>query len=113
MEQLKLYKEPPENGLVIFCGASPTGKGLGLNFPLEIELRLRRPDPTFVRVFYDQVFEAYVGKRTLIHNNKDYFDPKAKRMLYEKLTGISAGPVAKGARQSFKVRFVFETQEWL
>jgi hypothetical protein len=92
-------------------GATPLPAGL--NFPLEIELRLRRPDPTFVRVFYDQVFEAYAGKRTLIHNNKDYFDPKAKRMLYEKLTGISAGPVAKGARQSFKVRFVFETQEWL
>jgi hypothetical protein len=33
-------------------------------------------------------------------------------MLYEKLTGISAGPVAKGARQTFKVRFMFETQQW-
>ena len=29
MEQLKLYKETPDNGLVIFCGAIPTGKGLG------------------------------------------------------------------------------------
>jgi hypothetical protein len=52
------------------------------------------------------------GKRSLIHNNKDHFEPKVKRMLYEKLTGISAGPVAKGARQTFKVRFIFETQQW-
>jgi len=29
MEQLKLYKETPENGLVIFCGAISTGKGIG------------------------------------------------------------------------------------
>jgi len=29
MEQLKLYKETPDNGLVIFCGAIPTGKGIG------------------------------------------------------------------------------------
>jgi len=48
----------------------------------------------------------------LIHNNKDYFDPKTNRMLYEKMTGISAGPVAKGARQSYRVRFQFETQQW-
>ncbi|HEU4984611.1 MAG TPA: peptide chain release factor aRF-1, partial [Nitrososphaera sp.] len=29
MEHLKLFKETPENGLVIFCGAIPTGKGFG------------------------------------------------------------------------------------
>src|SRR5574339_534530 len=29
IEYLKLYKEAPENGLVIFCGAIPTGKGFG------------------------------------------------------------------------------------
>jgi hypothetical protein len=84
----------------------------GVDFPLEIELRLRRPEPTFVRVFYDQVFEAYAGKRVLIHNNKDFFDSRRNVMLYEKLTGISAGPVARGARQTFKMHFTFETQKW-
>lgn len=29
MEHLKLFKETPENGLVVFCGAIPTGKGFG------------------------------------------------------------------------------------
>lgn len=29
IEHLKLFKDTPENGLVIFCGAIPTGKGFG------------------------------------------------------------------------------------
>jgi len=29
VEHLKLFKDTPENGLVIFCGAIPTGKGFG------------------------------------------------------------------------------------
>ena len=29
IEHLKLFKETPDNGLVIFCGAIPTGKGFG------------------------------------------------------------------------------------
>ncbi len=29
MEHLKLFKETPEMGLVVFCGAIPTGKGFG------------------------------------------------------------------------------------
>ena len=29
IEHLKLFKETPENGLIIFCGAIPSGKGFG------------------------------------------------------------------------------------
>ncbi|MFL6474777.1 MAG: peptide chain release factor aRF-1 [Nitrososphaera sp.] len=29
IEQLKLFKETPENGLIIFCGAIPNEKGIG------------------------------------------------------------------------------------
>lgn len=55
MEQLKLYKEPPENGLVIFCGAIPTGKGLGTEKieiypvipPKPVQINLYRCDDHF------------------------------------------------------------------
>src|SRR5947199_3367057 len=29
IEHIKLFKDTPENGLVVFCGAIPTGKGFG------------------------------------------------------------------------------------
>ncbi|MFB5601078.1 MAG: peptide chain release factor aRF-1 [Nitrososphaeraceae archaeon] len=55
IEYLKLYKEPPENGLVIFCGAIPTGKGFGTEkieiFPIDppkpIKINLYRCDDHF------------------------------------------------------------------
>lgn len=83
-----------------------------LKFPLEIELRLRRPEPTFVRVFYDKIFEAGADARQIIHNNKDGSDSAQRKIVYDKLTGITAGPVPKGARQTFHARFFFETQQW-
>jgi len=55
VEHLKLYKEPPENGLVIFCGAIPTGKGIGTEKieiysvipPKPIQINLYRCDDHF------------------------------------------------------------------
>lgn len=55
VEYLKLYKEPPENGLVIFCGAIPTGKGIGTEKieiysvipPKPIQINLYRCDDHF------------------------------------------------------------------
>jgi peptide chain release factor subunit 1 len=55
IEHLKLYKEPPDNGLVIFCGAIPTGKGLGTEKieiysvvpPKPIQINLYRCDDHF------------------------------------------------------------------
>lgn len=55
IEHLKLYKEPPENGLVIFCGAIPTGKGFGTEKieiysvvpPKPIQINLYRCDDHF------------------------------------------------------------------
>ena len=55
IEHLKLYKEPPENGLVIFCGAIPTGKGMGTEKieiysvvpPKPIQINLYRCDDHF------------------------------------------------------------------
>lgn len=55
VEQLKLFKETPENGLVIFCGALPTGKGIGTEkieiFPVlppkPVQIQLYRCDDHF------------------------------------------------------------------
>jgi peptide chain release factor subunit 1 len=50
-----LYKVPPENGLVIFCGAIPTGKGIGtekieiysVEPPKAVQINLYRCDDHF------------------------------------------------------------------
>src|SRR5919107_1871088 len=55
IEHLKLYKEPPENGLVIFCSAIPTGKGIGTEKieiysvvpPKAVQINLYRCDDHF------------------------------------------------------------------
>lgn len=70
MEQLKLYKEPPENGLVIFCGAIPTGKGLGTEKieiftvvpPKPVQINLYRCDDHF---WIDHIKEMLKDDRTI------------------------------------------------
>jgi peptide chain release factor subunit 1 len=55
IEHLKLFKETPENGLVIFCGAIPTGKGFGTEKielysvlpPKPVQIQLYRCDDHF------------------------------------------------------------------
>ncbi|HYD82963.1 MAG TPA: hypothetical protein VEA63_02900 [Opitutus sp.] len=84
----------------------------GVDFPLEAQLRLRRSEPIFLKIFYDKNFDAAEGKRLLIHNNKDGWEARADRVIFEKLVGIVGFPVPKGAQQTFKVRFEFETQPW-
>ena len=84
----------------------------GVDFPLEAQLRLRREQPIFLKIFYDKTFEAAAEKRVLIHNNKDGWEAKADKVIFEKLIGIVGYPVPKGALQTFKVRFEFETQPW-
>ncbi len=91
-------------------GATPLPDGV--DFPLEAQLRLRRDQPIFLKIFYDKNFESAAGKRVLIHNNKDGWEAKADKVIFEKLVGIAGYPVPKGARQTFKVRFEFETQPW-
>jgi peptide chain release factor subunit 1 len=55
IEHLKLFKETPENGLAIFCGAIPNSKGIGnekielfsVNPPKPIQISLYRCDDHF------------------------------------------------------------------
>jgi hypothetical protein len=79
-------------------------------YPNEIEFMLRRPTPTFVRLFVDKNFEAAEGKNLFGHNDKDYFHAADHRLLYEKMTDVSSGSVAAGEKQTYKVRFEFEAR---
>lgn len=55
IEHIKLFKDTPENGLVVFCGAIPTGKGFGTEKielysvipPKPIQINLYRCDDHF------------------------------------------------------------------
>ncbi len=55
IEHLKLFKDTPENGLVVFCGAIPTGKGFGTEKielysvipPKPVQIQLYRCDDHF------------------------------------------------------------------
>jgi hypothetical protein len=81
----------------------------GVDFPLEVELRLRRPVPTYIRTFWDKTFSSHRHKRLFGHNNKDYTSPSG-RAYHEKLLIIAGGPIPKGQRETFKVRYEFETR---
>lgn len=55
IEHLKLFRETPENGVVVFCGAIPTGKGIGTEKielysvipPKPVQINLYRCDDHF------------------------------------------------------------------
>jgi hypothetical protein len=83
----------------------------GVDFPLEAEVKLRRDTPTFIRIFIDKNFDTSGGRRTMVNNNKDFEALPSHRMYYEKLIGgLAGGPLMKGKRDSFKVRYEFETR---
>jgi hypothetical protein len=80
-------------------------------YPLEIELTLRQPTSTTVRLFFDKNFEIAGDKETLVHNNKDSVKPKVQEMAYEKVVTMSAaGPMPKGTKQTYGFRFTFEAR---
>jgi hypothetical protein len=81
----------------------------GVNFPLEAEMKLRREQATFVRIFIDRNFETSGGRQMMVNNNKDFEALPSHRMYYEKLIGgIEGGPLLQGQRDSFKIRYEFE-----
>lgn len=82
----------------------------GVDFPLEVELRLRRSSPTYIRTYWDKTFSTHQHKRLFGHNNKDYTSPSG-RTYHEKLLIIAGGPIPKGQRETYKVRYEFETRQ--
>lgn len=82
----------------------------GVDFPLEAEVKLARPEPTYLRIFIDKNFDTSRGARMMVNNNKDFEALPSHRMYYEKLIGGTAGgPLLKGQRDSIKIRYEFET----
>jgi peptide chain release factor subunit 1 len=70
MEHLKLFKETPENGMAIFCGAIPNSKGIGnekielysVNPPKPIQINLYRCDDHF---WTDHIRDMLKDDRTI------------------------------------------------
>ncbi|HYC69839.1 MAG TPA: hypothetical protein VEB66_01445 [Opitutaceae bacterium] len=100
----------------VYCGSSgrdgATALPEGVDYPLEAQLRLRRTQPIFLKLFYDQPFAAAAARRQIIHNNKDGWEAKADKVIFEKLVGFAGFPVPAGTTERFKVRFEFEIQPW-
>lgn len=83
----------------------------GVDFPLEAELKLRRARPTFLRIFIDKTFDASHGARMMVNNNKDFTALPSGLQYFEKLIGgFEGGPLRKGERDHFKVRYEFDTR---
>jgi hypothetical protein len=82
-----------------------------VNFPLEAEMKLRRAEPTFIRIFIDRIFDASKGERRMVNNNKDFTSLHNGKTYHEKLIGgFEGGPLLKGQSDSFKVRYEFEAR---
>jgi peptide chain release factor subunit 1 len=70
VEHLKLFKETPENGMAIFCGAIPNSKGIGnekielysVNPPKPIQINLYRCDDHF---WTDHIRDMLKDDRTI------------------------------------------------
>lgn len=83
--------------------------GFTAAFPLEVELKLARPSPTYLKLLLDRNFES-APKRMLVHNDKDVSLPNGGRR-YGKIISMTSTAVPKGGQQTFRVRFEFETRE--
>lgn len=83
--------------------------GYVATFPLEVELKLARPTPTYLKMLLDRNFES-AEKRMLVHNDKDVPLPEGGRR-YGKIISMTSRAVPKGGQQTYQVRFEFETRE--
>jgi hypothetical protein len=81
-----------------------------VKYPLEAELRLNQPAPTFIRIFFDRNFESAKDERRVVHNNKDVHHG-GHPMLFKKLICMPAGPIAKDTKQSYEMRLLFESHD--
>jgi hypothetical protein len=82
---------------------------LAATFPLEIQLKLRRETPTYLKLLLDRNFES-AEERRLVHNDKDVALPQGGRR-YGKIISMISGKVPEGTEQTYQVRYEFETRE--
>jgi hypothetical protein len=96
-DSLKVRTQGAKSWTEMASSGSDSGVPLpaGVTYPLEAELQIKRPKPTFLHLFFDERF-AGLTKDEFIHNNKEGL----------KLTCMNTrGPIAPGQTQSYKVRF--------
>ncbi|MCW1296126.1 MAG: peptide chain release factor aRF-1 [Candidatus Parvarchaeota archaeon] len=123
IQELKLYKKTPENGLVIFCGNTSKEEGLQdvklwiLEPPEPISIRLYRCDQEFILEPLKKMLEAkYVYGLIVIDNSQAAIGfLKGKTIVCEKeMDSIVPGKFRKGGQSAKRFEKVRENlaKDW-
>ena len=73
----------------------------GVAYPLEVDLALARPVPTFVKICFDRNFESVAASRALVYNVKE------QHLI---VAMVAATSIPAGQTQTYRYRFEFETR---
>lgn len=79
----------------------------GVRYPVEIELRLKRPAPTYVKIFYDQKFAD--SPERIGHNTKTV-PPEAPTAFIKNFAMTKGHGMKRGERTGIVYRYEFETR---
>lgn len=77
----------------------------GVRYPVEIELKLKRPEPTYVKIFYDQKFDD--SPERIGHNTKTV-PPEAPITFIKNFAMTKGHGMKRGERTGIVYRYEFE-----